>query len=377
MNPLHREAAVGATLTLTAGVLAFALVDPAFGVELLLLTGLVCAVAALWRETHRLRRAQATRTNRIGKRISALEHRTSGLREEQDAHAEQLMKHLDQLGHRLVAEMALQFGEADRRTAEDADRRLRELLDTTVGRIDAGEDRVLESIESSARRSEKVFRHRGREENRVLYAKVDDLMGLYRDIDPVRSLPALHGWAIGPDLARLLYREVVDRKRTRILECGSGSTTVILAYALRELGSGRVTSLEHDPDYAEQTRRAVAEHGLAAWVSVIDAPLAETVVDGTSWQWYDTSIVPAGTIDLLLVDGPPGPTGPLARYPAMPVLGDRLADDAVVILDDAFREDEQEIGRRWRSAFPEFTSRTVQNDYGALVLRRSPAPEAG
>jgi hypothetical protein len=54
-------------------------------------------------------------------------------------------------------------------------------------------------------------------------------------------------------------------------------------------------------------------------------------------------------IDLLLVDGPPAYAAghALARYPALPVLGDRLASGATVVLDDAERPGEQEVLRRW------------------------------
>jgi hypothetical protein len=52
-------------------------------------------------------------------------------------------------------------------------------------------------------------------------------------------------------------------------------------------------------------------------------------------------------IDLLLVDGPPGSLGEMARYPALHALENQLAPNAVVILDDAGRPDEQGIVRRW------------------------------
>ena len=55
---------------------------------------------------------------------------------------------------------------------------------------------------------------------------------------------------------------------------------------------------------------------------------------------------------VLFVDDPPGPTGPQARYPAIPVLSDRLADGAIVVLDDASRADEATIVERWCAEIP-------------------------
>jgi hypothetical protein len=33
----------------------------------------------------------------------------------------------------------------------------------------------------------------------------------------------------------------------------------------------------------------------------------------------------------------------MARYPALPLLFDKMSDEAVIILDDTFREDEKNI----------------------------------
>lgn len=51
-------------------------------------------------------------------------------------------------------------------------------------------------------------------------------------------------------------------------------------------------------------------------------------------------------VDFLLIDGPKG-KGTISRYPALAELKDNLAERAVVILDDAEREPEEECLRRW------------------------------
>nr|WP_277605212.1 class I SAM-dependent methyltransferase [Glycomyces sp. L485] len=158
-------------------------------------------------------------------------------------------------------------------------------------------------------------------------------------------------------------------KRTRVLECGSGTTTVIMAYAMRSLGSGTVTALEHDPRFAELTRRELTVRGLADWAEVVDAGLSEVEVDGDLWRWYDTAAIPSGELDMLLVDGPPADTGLQARYPALPLLADRLAGYAVVVLDDANRPDERAITERWTGRFPQFELQRLKHERGTVVLR--------
>jgi predicted O-methyltransferase YrrM len=132
-----------------------------------------------------------------------------------------------------------------------------------------------------------------------------------------------------------------------VVELGSGTSTVWLAYALEQTG-GRIVSLDHDPHYAQNTREMLRAHGLDQVAEVRDAPLAPITVREADFRWYDTgALSDLNDIDLLLVDGPPGSIGPLSRYPALSVLRPRLAAGATVVLDDLSREDEQETLRRW------------------------------
>ena len=80
-----------------------------------------------------------------------------------------------------------------------------------------------------------------------------------------------------------------------------------------------------------------------------EVPQGQALAGGSQWfQWYEVDAFrDLNEIDLLLVDGPPGSLGETARYPALHVLESRLAPNAVVILDDADRPDEQGIVRRW------------------------------
>jgi hypothetical protein len=69
-----------------------------------------------------------------------------------------------------------------------------------------------------------------------------------------------------------------------------------------------------------------------------------TPSSGIRTSWNRTS---KKEVDVLVVDGPPGDTGLLARYPAVPVLRKAMSPTCVVLLDDANRADEQAIGKRW------------------------------
>lgn len=239
-------------------------------------------------------------------------------------------------------------------------------LTERVARYQEAQEASRKELESMPRSTKRLIR----EWNRIVHAEFEDLMALYRDIGPDQALPPMHGWAAGPDLARFLYREVVEHGRTSVLECGSGSTTVILAYACREIGAGQVVALEHDARFAANTRKMLDERGLSKWAEVRDAPLTDVLIGERTWRWYDPAGLVDGPFDLVLVDGPPGSTGPEARYPAVPMLFDRLTDDALVVLDDARRADEQAVGDRWAAEFEGFTLEMLPHGHGTLLLRR-------
>ena len=200
------------------------------------------------------------------------------------------------------------------------------------------------------------------------FAKVDS--GLYRlRHEPVTELDAMHqlrervplsgrrptvwGWALSPrSLLQLVDR--VERHAPRVVvECGSGLSSIYLGTMLRHVEGARVIALEHELDYAGETRRLVAEQGLDGVVDVRDAPLRDIEVRGEVFAWYDVDqLEGVEGVDLLLVDGPPKATGELARYPAVPVLADRFASGAVVIMDDTHRRDEQLSVERWLAEYP-------------------------
>lgn len=177
--------------------------------------------------------------------------------------------------------------------------------------------------------------------------EVEALLQLYRDHLPRAPMPPTGQWALDASgLLELLSRIPRDRP-SLVLELGSGTSTVWLAYALERSG-GRLVSLDHDPGYGQRTRDLLERHELPKVAEVRDAPLREVTVGGQERLWYDPrALADVDGVDLLFVDGPPGRTGPLARYPALPLLLPRLAREALVVLDDAHRPDEQETVRRW------------------------------
>lgn len=201
------------------------------------------------------------------------------------------------------------------------------------------------------------------------YHQQEMLHGLYVDLGLTKSLPGTRDWAASPDFLTELMRYALSANPRTVVECSSGTSTVVLARCMQLNGGGKVYSLEHDPVYAQQTRDHLSRHGLAEFAEVIDAPLQTTSFDGADWTWYATGGLPATLqIDMIVIDGPPKTTGPLARYPAGPALFPKLAQRAAVFIDDADRPDERAILRRWGQEFPALAQSKRFCEKGCAVL---------
>jgi predicted O-methyltransferase YrrM len=177
--------------------------------------------------------------------------------------------------------------------------------------------------------------------------EIEALVQLFQGFTPRAPMPSSGDFALNPtDLLELVH--LLDAHRPRlVVELGSGTSSVWIAYALERLG-GRLVSLDHDAEYAQRTRALLAAHGLTSVAEVREAPLTPLAIDGKTFQWYDpAALADLREIDLLVVDGPPEATGPDARFPALHVLEQKLADTATIVFDDANRHDEQAALRRW------------------------------
>ncbi|WP_025155560.1 class I SAM-dependent methyltransferase [Leifsonia aquatica] len=178
---------------------------------------------------------------------------------------------------------------------------------------------------------------------------VSALLVLNRIAPPTGAVPAPGGWAATPDTLLLLVDRVLAAETAPlVVECGSGTSTVWIALALRSRGAGRLVSLENDPDYAAATRAALSRLGLSDWVDVRYAPLTSVPVGDADALWYSPeAVTDLSGITLLFVDGPPAHFGPQMRFPAVPLLAARLAAGALVVLDDIDRPDEQAVATAW------------------------------
>ena len=183
--------------------------------------------------------------------------------------------------------------------------------------------------------------------------EAESLIQLHRLFELDMPMPLLggvaKGWAMEPVTMLALVDEVLRRKPSLIVECGSGTSTVWIAQALRRIGVGSLVALEHLEKFASLGCSMLDAHGLSELAEIRSAPLEACRIGTETFSWYKTSAFEdLADISMLVVDGPPSSTGPLARYPALPLLRSRLLPGALVVIDDVGREDEQRVVQRWQ-----------------------------
>ncbi len=188
-------------------------------------------------------------------------------------------------------------------------------------------------------------------------------------------LPRTRGWAASPDFLLTVVDLVMTHRPRLVVDVGSGLSTVFEALACTRVGSGRVVALDHDELFGAATDALVEREGLGERAEVRFAPLTTQRTADRDVSWYDEKAFEGlDQIDLVVVDGPPGTSGPLARFPAVPILWDRLSPTAVIVLDDADREDERAVVERWLALYPELSVDRLRLEKGAVVLRRGCPP---
>ena len=170
-------------------------------------------------------------------------------------------------------------------------------------------------------------------------------------LNPLRpSSSVLHwlhsGWSNEGWSGDTAYLEAVWKQSLtsrRILECGSGLSTILLGEVAKKTGA-EVWSLEHISEWRDKVSGILSRNG-ARNSRVVYAPLRSY----GNFEWYTLPRDIPRDFDMVVCDGPPSATQG-GRYGLVPVCKD-IISKATILLDDAERPEEQEIVQRWQAEF--------------------------
>ncbi len=248
--------------------------------------------------------------------------------------------------------------------------------------------------------------------------QIENTLGLQNYLNTGELPLSYHGWPISPDLALFLTEKLETENYDLVIEFGSGTSTVLFAKVLmkkmlrqqatdqkrigragssqanQDLKEGttvllsdsdlpkRVLTFEHNKHYHEQTCGMLRQAGLEQMVSLIHAPLIDYYYQGEDYLYYDCdkSLSKIAEIYdgrepkiLVLVDGPPGATGPNARFPALPKLLNYLSTARLeIVLDDYNRNEEKCVADNWidliKKRSRDYTEVKIPLEKGAIFI---------
>jgi len=199
-----------------------------------------------------------------------------------------------------------------------------------------------------------------------------------------------HNWPVSPDLALLLVSFLEKNTYDLIVEFGSGFSTRLIAKTLNKTAekSGgtalpKFISFDHLEKYHNKTRDMLSYAALDGRVELALTPLAMVNVPARGdYLFYDCASALQRVLEttqneisriFVLVDGPPGDTGPHARYPALNAVASVFPQAAIhLILDDYIRPEEKRVAQMWiedlQSADIEFTKEEIKLNKDACFL---------
>ena len=197
------------------------------------------------------------------------------------------------------------------------------------------------------------------------YDELRELLNLYDEI------PYTPDWSAAADFLKIISDYCLQNKPASIFECSSGLSTLVLARCCQINNYGKVYSLEDGEEYANNISQTIKNYKLEKYASITHASLEKIHANNTEYLWYNTAMIPAPdqTIDMLVIDGPSGFIQKNSRYPALPMLYDRLSKNSIVFLDDAARVDEKEIAELWKSEYPAIEHEYIDTERGCSIFR--------
>ncbi len=177
-------------------------------------------------------------------------------------------------------------------------------------------------------------------------------------------------WSIGEAAFEALVTNMREIQPKRILEFGSGASTVRLAMAFPD---AEITSVESSPEHFARVLSLVERASISRKPTILFCPLSWRFIGGALYQTY----APLGdpndlrTFDIVVVDGPPVWTR-RGREACLHMVVESLRVGGRVYLDDCRREQEQRIVRNWQTVYGRdaFSVSVIDQGHGIRVLEK-------
>lgn len=166
----------------------------------------------------------------------------------------------------------------------------------------------------------------------------------------------INGGALRPFAIAFILNEILINKRKKIIEFGSGISTILIARLLKHHNlKCKVISIEHNKEWINTLNHLLNEEKINEYVQIVYSPLKKIEHKLGATPWYDIpkDVISRNKFDLVIIDGPPAYEDKyrFSRYPAMETIIDSLCESCFILLDDANRYGEQKIIELWEKQY--------------------------
>lgn len=152
-----------------------------------------------------------------------------------------------------------------------------------------------------------------------------------------------------------ILNDISVYKPRHILEIGSGLSTQVISRFIELQGlSTQLVSVDDNGEWQQMLHISSPNTQLLQFPLIDRHPFSYR----QEGKWFDIPAdhpVQGDAYDMVIVDAPKGMLGPFSRLGFVDFIQGKTTADTVIFLDDAQREDEQQIARWVQERYPEFT----------------------
>ena len=187
---------------------------------------------------------------------------------------------------------------------------------------------------------------------------------------PIRYTRAYSDYSPSPKMLKDLFNLLIEAKPKNVLELGSGLTTLIASYALKQNRYGKVVSWDCIENRAAGNRELINLHGQGKYVEILDVTTSKSIQKDGTKSWFDQK--PEDKIDFLVVDDSVEPPVVPRGKDVMEELMPYLEIGCTILLHDRIRPVENETLSHWLSSKNDLLLiqrvQTNKNTYSVLRL---------
>ncbi|MGC6429624.1 MAG: class I SAM-dependent methyltransferase [Jejuia sp.] len=168
-------------------------------------------------------------------------------------------------------------------------------------------------------------------------------------------------FSLNPYTILHILNDILLNERRQIIEFGGGLSSIIISRFLKiNKLNANIVSFDNNIEWQNIIAKETKKYECDEYLTQIHCPIQpvknQDFICYDNRTWYDDEKIAEylqqlkTKIDVVIVDGPSTSTSEYLRYPAVPSLKNKLAESAIIFLDDTKRLGEQEILKQWNIA---------------------------